>query len=139
MPKNTIKLIDFKSVSYAEEALARKQDKPFFLACGIFKPHSPFFAPPKYHALYDDDLAMPLLKKDDWDDLPEGAAKLMKAKKWFWTGILKLIKVIRIRMIFLEFPVEIFHSRCAVMCSNEINHYIWQLVFFCQFNPVVDV
>jgi arylsulfatase A-like enzyme len=79
--------IDFKSVSYAEEALARKQDKPFFLACGIFKPHSPFFAPPKYHALYDDDLAMPLLKKDDWDDLPEGAAKLMKAKKWFWTGM----------------------------------------------------
>ena len=66
--------IDFKSVSYAEEALARKQDKPFFLACGIFKPHSPFFAPPKYHALYDGGVDMPVLKKDDWDDLPAAQA-----------------------------------------------------------------
>jgi arylsulfatase A-like enzyme len=81
------KTIDFKSVSYAEQTLARKQDKPFFLACGIFKPHSPFFAPPKYHALYEDDLAMPLLKNDDWEDLPAGAVTLMKSKKWFWKGM----------------------------------------------------
>ena len=30
---------------------------------------------------------MPVLKKDDWDDLPAGAAKLMQAKKWFWKGM----------------------------------------------------
>ena len=30
---------------------------------------------------------MPLLKKDDWDDLPAGASKLMNAKKWFWKGM----------------------------------------------------
>jgi arylsulfatase A-like enzyme len=30
---------------------------------------------------------MPLLKNDDWEDLPAGAAKLMKSKKWFWKGM----------------------------------------------------
>ena len=44
--------IDFKSVSYTEEAWPANRQALLF-ACGIFKPHSPFFAPPKYHALYD--------------------------------------------------------------------------------------
>ena len=74
--------IDFKSVGYALKALSRKGNKPFFLACGIFKPHSPFFAPPRYHAVYAEDFPMPVLGEDDWADLPTGAAKLMKPKKW---------------------------------------------------------
>ena len=82
--------IDYKSVGYAVETLEKKQDKPFFLACGIFKPHSPFFAPPKYHAQYDGSLEMPLRKDDDWNDLPAGAANLLKSKKWFWKGMEKL-------------------------------------------------
>ena len=86
------KTIDHKSVSYAVGALEQKHDKPFFLACGIFKPHSPFFAPPKYHEQYFQSLEMPLLKADDWDDLPAGAVKLMKSKKWFWKGMLELEK-----------------------------------------------
>ena len=79
--------IDFKSVGYALKALSRNGNKPFFLACGIFKPHSPFFAPPRYHAVYAEDFPMPVLGEDDWADLPTGAAKLMKPKKWFWKGM----------------------------------------------------
>lgn len=94
------KTIDFKSVGYAIEILKQKHDpsagseqgKPFFLACGIFKPHSPFFAPPKYHKLYDESVPLPTRKKDDWDDLPSGAAKLMDPKKWFWKGMMDLEK-----------------------------------------------
>ncbi|MFT4550345.1 MAG: sialidase-1, partial [Verrucomicrobiales bacterium] len=33
--------------------LAQEQDKPFFLAVGFIKPHSPYIAPKKYWNLYD--------------------------------------------------------------------------------------
>jgi arylsulfatase A-like enzyme len=33
---------------------------------------------------------MPLRKEDDWDDLPSGAARLMKEKRWFWKGMMEL-------------------------------------------------
>jgi arylsulfatase A-like enzyme len=79
--------IDFKSVGYAIDVLKQKHDKPFFLVCGIFKPHSPFFASPKYHALYDKTLALPNRKENDWSDLPSGATKLMSRTKWFWKGM----------------------------------------------------
>ncbi len=82
--------MDYKSVSYAIEVLRKKHDKPFFLACGIFKPHSPFFAPLKYHGLYDEEIALPERKQDDWSDLPAGAARLMGSKKWFWNGMMKV-------------------------------------------------
>ena len=84
------KTMDYKSVSHAIEVLKQKHDKPFFLACGIFKPHSPFFAPMKYHGIYDKKIALPQRKADDWSDLPAGAAKLMGAKKWFWKGMMKV-------------------------------------------------
>ena len=47
-------------------------DEPRFLACGIFKPHSPFFAPSEYHQPYRD-IDLPVRMDDDWDDLPTGA------------------------------------------------------------------
>jgi len=92
--------IDFKSVGYAIKVLQQRRDssrgskprKPFFLACGIYKPHSPFFAPPKYHALYRKSPPLPLRKDDDWDDLPTGAVSLMKRTKWFWRGMQALEK-----------------------------------------------
>lgn len=91
-PKNSeeTKTIDYKSVSYAIGVLKQDHDKPFFLACGIFKPHSPFFAPNKYHELYDKKISLPQRKEDDWSDLPAGAARLMGPKKWFWKGMMNL-------------------------------------------------
>ncbi len=82
--------IDFKTADYCIDALRNPStDKPQFLACGIFKPHSPFFAPPKYHQGFAD-IAKPERRDDDWQDLPSGAATLIQTKKWFWGGMSKL-------------------------------------------------
>jgi arylsulfatase A-like enzyme len=44
---------DFKTAERAIEFLRTYKDKPFFLACGFTKPHSPPTAPKKFFDLYD--------------------------------------------------------------------------------------
>ena len=82
--------IDFHTVEYCIDAMEnRRSEEPLFLACGIFKPHSPFFAPAKFHQKYPS-IAHPLRRADDWNDLPSGAELLLRSKKWFWNGMIRL-------------------------------------------------
>lgn len=82
--------IDSHTADYCANVLRRSSaNQPLFLACGIFKPHSPFFAPPKYHPPYVG-MEKPPRRDDDWNDLPAGADKLLRSKKWFWQGMMKL-------------------------------------------------
>ncbi|MGK0198241.1 MAG: arylsulfatase A-like enzyme [Yoonia sp.] len=83
--------IDFGTADYCINALRATSAKPFFLACGIFKPHSPFFAPAKYHEGLSG-VGLPVRQADDWNDLPPGALKLMKSKQWFWSGMMEVDK-----------------------------------------------
>ncbi|MDF1754381.1 MAG: sulfatase [Verrucomicrobiales bacterium] len=86
-PENESDTIDFKTADYCIDILTGDPpEQPRFLACGIFKPHSPFFAPMQYHLAYEA-IALPLRNPDDWNDLPSGADKLMKRKRWFWQGM----------------------------------------------------
>ncbi len=80
--------IDAHTLAYCQEALrSPPPDRPQFLVCGLFKPHSPFFAPAVYHEAFAN-LTLPLRREDDWADLPRGALELMRGKQWFWRGMM---------------------------------------------------
>ncbi len=79
--------IDFTTVEATKQFLKEAPtDQPLFLACGIYKPHSPFFAPAEWH----EEVPLPEQLEDDWNDLPEGAHTLMEKPMWFWKGMMEL-------------------------------------------------
>ncbi len=69
---------DYKTAEYVGNHLSRKQDKPFFLACGIYRPHEPWFNPKPYFDLFPlEDIQLPPgYKEDDLDDLPTAGKNL---------------------------------------------------------------
>ncbi|MCG8583261.1 MAG: sulfatase [Pirellulales bacterium] len=91
-PKRVEDSIDFHTTNYCIKELRRPiGQKPLFLACGIYKPHSPFFAPASFHKRYRD-IPLPVRKADDWSDLPAGANALLRKKAWFWHGMMEVEK-----------------------------------------------
>lgn len=54
------------------EQLSRTHEKPFFLSCGIYRPHEPWFVPKKYFDRFPlESIQLPPgYKEDDLDDLP---------------------------------------------------------------------
>jgi arylsulfatase A-like enzyme len=68
---------DMKTAEWVSKELARRHDKPFFLACGIFRPHLPWYTPQKYFDMYPlDRIALPVVKEDDLDDVPAEGRRL---------------------------------------------------------------
>jgi arylsulfatase A-like enzyme len=68
---------DYRTVSWALEQLNRKHDRPFFLACGLYKPHLPWYVPRKYYDLYPlDKIILPKVLDTDLDDVPPVGVKL---------------------------------------------------------------
>jgi len=69
---------DTKMADLAIEQLQRKHDKPFFIACGLFHPHAPFYVPQKYLDMYPlHKIIAPPLNDDDLDDIPAPGRKLI--------------------------------------------------------------
>lgn len=65
------KMGDSQVVEWATGELQKKQDRPFMLGCGIFRPHLPWYVPPKYFEMYPlDKVTLPNVKEDDLDDVP---------------------------------------------------------------------
>ncbi len=70
---------DYKVASWAIGELNKKHDKPFFLGCGFFRPHLPWYVPQKYFDMYPaDKITLPNVKDDDLDDVPEAGRKMAK-------------------------------------------------------------
>ncbi len=80
---------DFVDATWAIEQLQAKRDKPFFLAVGFYRPHVPFYAPKRvFDLMPEKDVALPVVKVDDTDDLSPAALQLTRnanppPHKWF--------------------------------------------------------
>lgn len=78
---------DWRAAKYGVDYLKEDHDKPFFMAIGIFRPHSPQLAPQEFFDMYPlDRIPMPELPEDDMDDVPG------KGKKNFSSDFVRLVK-----------------------------------------------
>ena len=69
---------DAKCVDWISEQLEREHDKPFFLACGIYRPHLPWYVPQEYFDLHPlESIQLPAVKKDDTADLGPRAREIV--------------------------------------------------------------
>ena len=73
---------DYKVADWAISELQKNHDKPFFLGCGFFRPHLPWYVPRKYFDMYPaDKVTLPSVNENDLDDVPEIGKKMAKPQK----------------------------------------------------------
>jgi arylsulfatase A-like enzyme len=70
---------DYETVSWVIERLSTQHDKPFFLACGLHKPHMPWNVPQKYYDMFPlDKIILPKVLETDLDDIPPAGVKIAR-------------------------------------------------------------
>jgi arylsulfatase A-like enzyme len=68
---------DFKSVDWAIRQLGRRHEKPFFLACGIYRPHNPWYVPRKFYEMFPlESVKLPLVLENDLADVGDRAREI---------------------------------------------------------------
>ena len=78
LPINDEQTGDFRSVDYISSFFQKEHNKPFFLACGIYRPHLPWYVPKKYFDMYPlDSIELPKLLENDTSDLGARAKELI--------------------------------------------------------------
>ena len=71
---------DWKTAEGAADFLKQAHQKPFFLGCGIYLPHLPWYLPREYFEMHPlEAIRLPSYRSDDFDDIPE-AGRRMAAK-----------------------------------------------------------
>jgi len=72
---------DWQVSDWVIAELKKSHDKPFFLACGFFRPHLPWYVPQEYFDRFPlQDVLLPETKSDDLDDIPEAGRKIAHAE-----------------------------------------------------------
>ncbi len=73
---------DTKVVNWGIDFLQEKHDKPFFLACGLFRPHLPWYAPHKYFDKFPpEEITLPNVNEDDLEDVPPIGKRMARPEK----------------------------------------------------------
>ncbi len=68
---------DAKSASWVIDQLGAPQDSPFFLACGLYRPHLPWYVPRKYYDMFPlESVRLPTVLENDLADVGERAAEI---------------------------------------------------------------
>ena len=75
-PEKKEETADWENALFAANYLNEKHDKPFFLAVGFMRPHSPQIAPQEFFDMYPlESVRIPELPEDDTDDVPQIAKR----------------------------------------------------------------
>ena len=85
------KQTDEYTVEYVSKAMkSESRDKPLFLAAGIFRPHLPFWAPPKSFARYPfDSVELPPRPEDDLSDVPPLGVKMSRTEAFIFDNAIQ--------------------------------------------------
>jgi len=68
---------DWKTADGAARFLRQDHRKPFFLGCGIYLPHLPWYLPREYFEMHPlDEIRLPLHRSDDFEDIPETGQRM---------------------------------------------------------------
>ena len=91
-------MADGKVVSWAEKQLAKRHEKPLFLAVGIYRPHVPWYTPKSWFDKLPsaEQITMPEFLAGDLDDVPAAGQKMARRhwQKWMvdndkWRGFVR--------------------------------------------------
>ncbi len=70
---------DHKVADWVISQLGQSHTKPFFLACGIFRPHLPWYVPEEYFQMFPlEDVLLPKTLADDLSDVPPLGKRMAK-------------------------------------------------------------
>ena len=82
------KMADYQVVDWARYELGRKHEKPFYLACGLFRPHMPWEVPQKYFDMHPlEDIPDLVVQKNDLEDAADHGRRswhkfVLENKQW---------------------------------------------------------
>lgn len=98
---------DYKVSSWvSDQLLDNKLESPFFLACGIYKPHLPWYLPSEdYYGKAEVDIQVPVVLEDDLDDLSDYAINIANPQNSHRkiTGVNKWEEGVRAYLSSIEF------------------------------------
>lgn len=80
---------DTQNVDQAIEHLQQQHKRPFFIACGLFNPHMPWYVPQEYFDMFPlEEVTTPELLEDDLNDVPRLGQELTRGKSKFVDQVL---------------------------------------------------
>lgn len=82
LDKSNADMSDAKVVDWVIDNLPGAGAKPTFLACGLYRPHLPWYVPQEWFDLFPlEDCSLPTIRPDDRADIPKAALKNLKYDK----------------------------------------------------------